>query len=220
MQSGVSSAMRSSSSDFVTTWEGLCSSSFKMAYSVRVSRDAAGRDLVRGGVQPQIGKGEGRVLRGRGAAQGDRDAGQKLPQLEGLGDIVGRAAQQQLHLTAHRGLGADHDHGDAPEPGQKLFARKAGQHEVQQNKVRPGCAHQQQRLGAGIGTGYAVALFCERLLQQVADVLVVVDDQNMFHGFLPRNLFLPPQGQLSSSSAPLHQVRAVGPEPSGTRPKV
>ena len=46
VQSGVSSAMRSSMAERVTTWPGFSMSSFNMAYSVRVSRTSFSAQLT------------------------------------------------------------------------------------------------------------------------------------------------------------------------------
>ena len=143
-------------------------------------------------VQPQGAEGDGPALPGRGLPQAHRHPGQQLPQDEGLGNVVRRAPQEQADLAVNVRLRADHNDGEARQPGQHLLPGQAGEHEVQQGQVGPLPLHRQRRLGAGVGPAHPVALALQRLLEQVSDVDVVIDDQNVLHRIRPVSLFAVP----------------------------
>ncbi len=81
--------------------------------------------------------------------------------------------------------GADHHHRNPLDLRQHLLPGQAGQHQVQQYQVGPLPLQQQHRLRPGVGPDYGISLPLEQLLQNVADVDVVVDDRDGFHGGPP-----------------------------------
>ena len=83
-----------------------------------------------------------------GAAQLHGNAGQQLPGVEGLGEVVRRAVQQQADLFLHVPPGGEHDHRNPGQMGQHLLAAQARQHQIQQHQIRPPAGEEQQRLRA------------------------------------------------------------------------
>ena len=110
-------------------------------------------------------------------------AGQQLLRVEGLREIVRRAAQQQSDLVLHRRFGADYNDGNALKLRQDLLAGQSRQHEVEQNEIGAAVFQQKQRLRAGIGAEHRVACPLQNLLLQTPDGCVVVNNQNCLHCF-------------------------------------
>ena len=139
-----------------------------------------------GRVQRQLAAGIDRRQRRAGVfPQPHGHTGQQFLRVKGLGQIVRRAAQQEVDLILHRHLGADHDHGDALQLRQHLLAGQSRQHQVKQHKVGAAVLQQKQRFRPGIGPLHSVALPLQHLLLQIADGHIVVDDQNFPHKTLP-----------------------------------
>lgn len=110
-------------------------------------------------------------------------AGQQLLRVEGLREIIRRAAQQQSDLVLHRRFGADYNDGNALKLRRDLLAGQPRQYEVEQNEIGAAVFQQKQRLRAGIGAEHRVACPLQNLLLQTPDGCVVVNNQNCLHCF-------------------------------------
>ena len=77
------------------------------------------------------------------APQLDRDAGQKLPGIEGLGQIVRRPAPEQVHLVLYPRPGGQDDHRDSRQARQHRLPAQAGKHQVQKDQVGPAALQQE-----------------------------------------------------------------------------
>ena len=102
--------------------------------------------------------------------------------LEGLGDVVERALAHRLDRSFDGGVGGD-DHDDgvrvpAADVAQDLEARAIREHEVEQDDVvRLGVEQRQGFAGVG-GRRHVAAFFFQQGLEDVADDLFVVHDQD------------------------------------------
>ena len=117
--------------------------------------------------------------------QVDGDAGQQLPAVEGFFQVVHRPFEKQAYSVLHPHLGADHHHRNPLDLRQHLLPGQAGQHQVQQYQVRPLPLQQQYRLRPRVGPQDGVALPLEQLLQNIADVDIVINDRDGFHSRPP-----------------------------------
>ena len=115
------------------------------------------------------------------AAQHRPNAGDDLLGLKGLDHIVVGPQLQAQHLVEHLALGGEHDDGAGglfPDLPAHLPAVQAGQHDVQQQQVRAeGVEHFQGRL-AVIGDGRLIALFFDVKPQKLADIGIVIHNQD------------------------------------------
>ena len=113
-------------------------------------------------------------------AQDGPDAGHKLLELEGLGEVVVGPQVEALHAVVHLVAGGEHDHGhagDLAQPAAKLEAVDAGQHEVEDDEVwRLGKGHAQARLAVPGALGVE-ALVAEAQGEKIDDAGFVVDYQ-------------------------------------------
>ena len=136
--------------------------------------------------QPRIAK---RIIRvpggggafGRGAAQHGLDTRHQLLGLKGLGHIIIRAQFQSQHLV--EGFVARSEHDDGHLAGladllEHLQAVHAGQHHVQQDQSRRFALESLQRLVSAGGFGYGKAFLFQIEPHQVADVGVVIYQQD------------------------------------------
>ena len=160
-----------------------------MAYSVFVSATGGSRGghAVRNKVEREAAvRVNGRFPARRGA-QLHRHARQQFARIERLGDIIRRAVAQEVHLVAHICFRADDDNRNPLDFRQQPLAGKAGQHQIEQNEIGALRAEQKQRLRSRIGAPDGVAFPAEHLLEEVADLNVVVDDKNVFRHLSSRS---------------------------------
>ena len=106
--------------------------------------------------------------------------------LEGLRDVVEGAEAHRLDGALDRGVGR-HDHDDgvgiAPQDvAQHVEARPVGQHQVEQDDVVGLGLEQGHGLGGGRRRGDLVALPRQQGAEDVADDLLVVDDEDPHEG--------------------------------------
>src|SRR5215831_17274154 len=82
-------------------------------------------------------------MRGGRAPQESADAGEELPWIERLGEIVVGAHLEPHHLVHIFALGGEHDHGqggavgEGADPAAYLEAVHAGEHDVEEHDVGP-----------------------------------------------------------------------------------
>ena len=121
-----------------------------------------------------------------GAPQERLDAAHQLAQAEGLGQVVVRAqlqADDLVHLLVARG---EHQHGrlgaGGAQAAQHLEAVDAGQAHVEEDEVRRQLRGDGQALLAVGREGDLVALLLEGVLDAARDGVLVLDDQDGWHG--------------------------------------
>ena len=141
--------------------------------------------LAPGRIQPPAGEAVDRVRRragGLGPAQDGADARQQLARVEGLGQIVVRTQLQPDDAVGLLGQRRQHDdrqprRGAQPAAdGEPVLPR---QHEVEHDEIEAAVVEQPlHRLAVGGGID-AKAVPGQEPLQQVADLPIVVDDEQM-----------------------------------------
>src|SRR5947209_2623141 len=119
------------------------------------------------------------------AAQDCVDARDKLARVEGLRQIVVRAdlkSDDAVNVLAAR---SQHQNGDcgafSAQTPQKLEAVHARHHHVEDDKRVRACERALKSLRAAVGHLHAEAFGAEQLRDQLAQLPVVVNDQNSFH---------------------------------------
>ena len=134
-------------------------------------------------VQPQVPAGE-RAVAGsqlRLAPDQGPDAGQQLPGLKGLGEIVVGAAVQALDLVGDLGPGRQHQHRGGvpggPQPPQHREAVQLGQHHVQQNHVVNGAEGVVQPRFAVVTDVHGVAVHLQQVPKGGRQPHLVLDHQ-------------------------------------------
>ena len=132
-------------------------------------------------VKPQALKGEHAAGAGLSFSQRRRDPCEEFFHLKGFCHIIGGALQQQIYLAVKIRLCTEDDNGKFPDTGQHLFAGEAGQHQIQQDKVRRGGSKHKKRLRSGVGAQNQISFFCQDFFQHIADIDIVIDDQDLFH---------------------------------------
>ena len=125
------------------------------------------------------------LFRGLGGAlaQGGPDAGQKLLDGEGLGDVIVGPHVQAGDLIHHRIPGGEHDNGQLallPQAAQHLHARQGGKHDVQQHQVvfsRQGAV---QSGPAVEGLIHLVSLVLQLQLHHAGQFLLILHQKDLF----------------------------------------
>ena len=153
---------------------------------------AAAQQPVAGQVQLAFAEMEHPLLALAPPAQERLHPGQKLLDAEGLGHVVVGPEVQPQHDVALLALGREHDDGHVQpvlaDQAADLVAVDLGQHDVQQDQIRPGVAGERQApLPVGGGQD-PIALELEVVLQAAEHGGVVFDDQDR----LSRHSPLPP----------------------------
>ena len=162
--------------------------------------------LERSRLQPQVPEGNGIVGFGLAAAPAQQrtDAGQQLVGLEGLGQIVVRAAVQALDPVGYVAAGRQHQHrhGMAPgaQPSQQGEAVHPRQHGVQQDQVidiRHGVVVAGDAVAADV---HGVSLPPQQLRQVLGQAVFILDHKQ-------------PHGAPPLIPGPTGPGSAAGPEP-------
>ena len=126
-----------------------------------------------------------RLLLGR-AAQNSLHARKHLLHLEGLCDVVVRALLEARDLVARLALCGQHDDGHLgvlTDGAQHAPAVHDRQHQVEQDKIRTESAELVDALAAVVCDDGLIALVLEIELEQLGNIVVVLDDQDLFgHG--------------------------------------
>ena len=137
------------------------------------------------GVQLQLGiaKGEGVDLLPLAAQQGV-DAGQQLPRVKGLGEVVVRAGVEALHPVQHVRTSGQHQDGGAAAAGADLpghlEAVESGHHDVQDQQVIDAQLGVLRAALAAVDRLGLKALCLQQCFQGVGQQDLVLDDQD-FH---------------------------------------
>ena len=120
------------------------------------------------------------------AAQHRADAGEELARHEGLGEVVVGAhleADDAVHILAARGEHQDRGVGVRPAARAQVAAQGesvlAGHHEVEHDQVDAVGLERGLHLAPVGGGGAAQALLLEVVGEQLADVAIVIDDQDV-----------------------------------------
>ena len=103
--------------------------------------------------------------------------------IDGLGEIAVHAEPEAAFLVLDDGQDDDgdvHGGGIVLEHGRHIEAIHLRHHDVEDDQAGRFLADQGQRLAAIFGQAHRIAGFGELLLQQRADVGIVIDDQNGF----------------------------------------
>ena len=118
----------------------------------------------------------------RSAAQHGPHAGDKLHDAERLAEVVVRAVVQPLDNINFAGLGRDHNDRQVCAGGvgaqlvQDLVAVLIGQHHIQNDQLGPGLAHGSPEAGGVLAAAGVIAVGLQRVLLQLTDAGVVLDD--------------------------------------------
>ena len=146
---------------------------------LRVDGQPARRDDRRGLLRPGLKHG--------GAADVGLHPGQQLPHGKGLGDVVVRPDFQAQHLVRLALPGGKDDHRHVvsllPEDAAHVEAVPLGQHDVQQDQVRPLLPGGGQSRLAVISGEDGVALLLQVEAHDVHDTLLVLHDEDSFFLF-------------------------------------
>ena len=128
-------------------------------------------------------------LRGLEAAQHGLDAREQLLRLKRFGDIIVRAELEAEHLVERFVLRGQHDDRHVrrfADFAQHLPAVHAGQHQIQQNQIRREGLELLHGRVAAVGHFHLEALFFQIEIHQLANVRIVVHEQNLrFHRSVP-----------------------------------
>ena len=119
----------------------------------------------------------------REAPEHGSDPGDQFAGTEGLGHIVIRPQAQAGQLVLVRGSGSEHNNrhiGFIPEPAADFKSIDAGQHEIQNDKVRVAFPGQAQGGNAVISRNYAVAIPVQVELDQFHCLNIIINHQNPF----------------------------------------
>ncbi len=146
--------------------------------------------LVAQGVEGPLGKAQATArlflffrLAKFGAAQQGLDAGLQLARAEGLGDVVIGAEFEADHPIRLVGGGSQHDDGHLGGATDLLAEGKAilaGHHDVQNDQVRAVLGELLAHLVTLCRRQYLKARPGQVFIEQLADLLVVIDDQQLF----------------------------------------
>ena len=133
---------------------------------------------------------------GGAAAQHRLDAGHDFLGVKGLDHVIVRAQLQAQHLVKGLALGGQHHHrgvAQLADAAADLQAIHLGHHHIQQHHIGLDLIELVQTFFAVVRGGDLVALLGQIKPQQLADVGIVVHDEDLFvghSGFLP-NLYVP-----------------------------
>ena len=163
------------------------------------------------------------LLFGGGAAQHGLDAGRDLLGVKRLDDVVVGAQFQAQHLVVGLALGGEHDDGGVvlgAELAADLPAVHDRHHNVQQHKIRVQLVELCQRCAAVVDHRHVVALLDQIQSKQLADIFIVINDQNFlichlsfllarlrryrYKGIIPHNC-----GQKKNRSSGFREIFAV-----------
>ena len=120
-----------------------------------------------------------------GAAQHRADAREQLARVEGLGEIVVRSeleADDAVRLLAHRREHDDRHVGLAPHPACEVEPTLPRQHQIEDDEVEMGVRPSPPRLARVAHGGHPEPVALEEAGQQLADLAVVVNDQDVLGG--------------------------------------
>ena len=112
-------------------------------------------------------------------------AQRQLARLERLGHVIVGSARETLDPVVGVAAGGQEQHGGArqlglaPHPAGQVQAALAGHHDVQHHQVELDQLHQPARRRSVRRARHAIAFARQELLQQFADAVVVVDDQQV-----------------------------------------
>src|SRR6476619_3539128 len=138
-------------------------------------------DLVRVGVQRQVGDDERRAAARRAAAQERAQPREQLLALEGLDEVVVGAGVEALDPRLDRVARREHEDrdvvGGAQAPGD-LDAVELGQPEVEDDEVRMVGGGLVERRLAVPGDADVVAVQAQGALEDLRDLVVVLDDEH------------------------------------------
>ena len=160
----------------------------------QADRDATRRDqLVGGDIQLPAVKAVARdTLRRQADRLGLRPAqdiahpGQQFTRFKGFGQVVVGAKLQTQNAVDGIGAGRQHEDGQAalaPQLAAEAESILAGQHQIEDDQIDAALLEYSKHLPAVGGQTDAVAVFQQIIPDQVADVAVVVDDQQVRFGF-------------------------------------
>ena len=120
-------------------------------------------------------------------AELDLDPGNQLADEERLHHVVVGAQLEPDDAVRLRGAGGEKDHGDRSEFGVRadaladIQAIGIGQHDIEQDQVRPFAAAQLDRAFAGLRAHEGEAFLFEVVLEESKEVRVVFNQHDFFH---------------------------------------
>src|SRR5262245_19503773 len=142
------------------------------------------RDLARGEVELELADPQPRGwMRGGRAPQESADAGEELPWIERLGEIVVGAHLEPHHLVHIFALGGEHDHGqggtvgEGADPAAYLEAVHAGEHDVEEHDVGPALVEDGETPRAVARQGHVDLVLAQVFRHEGAEAGIVVDQQ-------------------------------------------
>src|SRR5215470_12877261 len=142
------------------------------------------RDLARGEVELELADPQPRGwMRGGRAPQESADAGEELPWIERLGEIVVGAHLEPHHLVHIFALGGEHDHGqggavgEGADPAAYLEAVHAGEHDVEEHDVWPALVEDGETPRAVARQGHVDLVLAQVFRHEGAEAGIVVDQQ-------------------------------------------
>lgn len=115
------------------------------------------------------------------AAQHGANAGRQLARVEGLGDVVIGAELETQDAVDVVAAGGEHDHGQVAvgaQPPQHVEAAGLGQHDIQQQELRPAGQHLVEGPFDRAGGRYVEAVFAQILGQKLRELGVIIEQQD------------------------------------------
>src|SRR5579884_236641 len=158
--------------------------------SSQLDRDALPSHFTRAGVELDILHAQ-YALRPRGrlaAAENGPDPGQQFPGIERLGQIVVSADLQSYDAVDILAARREHEHRDvrfSSQASQHLQAVKSGQHHIEHHQIHRGLQRGLQSIGARVRRLYVKPLPAQILIEQRAQLCVIVNQENFGHGCVP-----------------------------------
>src|SRR5215472_11994116 len=142
------------------------------------------RHLARGEVELELADAQPRGwMRGGRAPQESADAGEELPWIEGLSEIVVGAHLEPHHLVHIFALGGEHDHGQGGTVGEgadsaaHLEAVHAGEHDIEEHDVGPALVEGGETARAVARQRHVDLVLAEVFRHEGAEAGVVIDQE-------------------------------------------